>query len=173
VIGIIHYLWQWNTFILAGELRVPWVGNTSISIYSGKNPKLILQEKMMTPWPSSGMVIILGGHGNCSLLPTTELRNPWSWESLLQSGGGSGFWFQVGAMSLPFQESRKINRWGVEFIDQSWTKFWSIPELEFLCQVIAYLQGFLSFKDAVKEIPVIKRTRMQSQINKYINWGLL
>jgi hypothetical protein len=55
----------------------------------------------------------------------------------------------------------------VEFIDQSWTKFWSIPELEFL--VIAYLQGFLSFKDAVKEIPVIKRTRMQSQINKYIN----
>jgi hypothetical protein len=112
VIGIIHYLWRWNTFILSGELRVPWVGNTSISIV-GKSPKLILQEKMMTPWPSSGMVIILGGHGNCSLLPTTELCNPWSWESLLQSGGGSEFWFQVWAMSCHFKNQEKsiVEEW--------------------------------------------------------------
>lgn len=94
------------------ELRVPWAGNTSISIV-GKSPKLILQEKMMTPWPSSGMVIILGGHGNCSLLPTTELCNPWSWESLLQSGGGSEFWFQVWAMSCHFKNQEKsiVEEW--------------------------------------------------------------
>ena len=52
----------------------------------------------------------------------------------------------------------------MEFFDQSWTQFWSIPELEFLCLVIAYLQGFLSLTDAVKGIirgvkQIIKKNR--------------